>query len=228
MPYKVTVYLKLPENINMTEREQQLLLARNGVPSSRVLMFKNEELFYHYVRKFDYLIQNRERRNYFLDALMAFETDSLRHKKTFFYRNCMYTYYLGYRLEDIYFSSFVGYHSVDYEIINLNDYKMSGYIHRLSKTYINNDTYQMMRTYQERRYACDPEHKPYIRGKRRHLPDPWDEKVRTFDFNWKRRIKVKRQWQVNKRIHKDTVIYRKRLYDEELFMEYYYNPANIN
>ena len=61
------------------------------------------------------------------------------------------------------------------------------------------------RTFPERRRNCDTEHKPFIRGKRRHLPDPWgSEKPIIKEKTWKSRTKVKRQWLVNMPIHIDT------------------------
>lgn len=56
--------------------------------------------------------------------------------------------------------------------------------------------YRNPKTNQERKYACDPEHKPYIRGKRslKILPDPWDDiLVSKVKRNWKR-TKKRKQW----------------------------------
>ena len=89
-----------------------------------------------------------------------------------------------------------------------------------SKPYVG--TYRNIRTMHERRYACDTEQKPYIRGKRKHLPEPWGaEIVICYEKNWKARTKVKHQWMVNMPKHMDTVWFEKRVYDEELFNEYY-------
>lgn len=35
--------------------------------------------------------------------------------------------------------------------------------------------FRSIRTTQERRYNSSEEHKPYVRGKRRHLPEYWDD-----------------------------------------------------
>lgn len=56
--------------------------------------------------------------------------------------------------------------------------------------------YRNIKTTQERKYACDPEHKPYIRGKRslRNLPEAWDDiPANTIKRNWKR-TKKRKQW----------------------------------
>lgn len=47
--------------------------------------------------------------------------------------------------------------------------------------------YRRMRTTAERRANCDPDHIPYVRGKRRgcNLPDPWDDRGTTVTNNWK-------------------------------------------
>lgn len=55
-----------------------------------------------------------------------------------------------------------------------------------------------IKTTQEKRYSCDPEHKPYIRGKRtcRNLPEAWDDIPVSLYLNkrsWKR-IKKRKQW----------------------------------
>ena len=81
--------------------------------------------------------------------------------------------------------------------------------------------YRNIQTTQERRYACDIEHKPFIRGRRRHLPDAWcAERPICKEKTWKARTKAKQQWQVNIQIHMDTVWYVKCVYEEELFPEY--------
>jgi hypothetical protein len=62
--------------------------------------------------------------------------------------------------------------------------------------------FRRMRTVQERRYAADPEHKPYIRGKRsiRNLPDSWQDEVTvTREKSWKARYKKRKRYMVNKK-----------------------------
>jgi len=54
------------------------------------------------------------------------------------------------------------------------------------------------KTTQERKYACSPEHKPYVRGKRRlpYLPEAWDDIYASNKYNkrsWKK-IKKRKQW----------------------------------
>ena len=64
------------------------------------------------------------------------------------------------------------------------------------------------RTWQERRFAVIPEHKPYVPGKRsiRMLPELWkDELQYVLQRSWKSQTKVKRQWLVNKKTHIDTI-----------------------
>jgi len=68
--------------------------------------------------------------------------------------------------------------------------------------------YRPIQTTQERRYAADPEHKPFIRGRRSFamLPNSWDEFYIRRQKNWKARDKkARRQWEVNKPKHSDTI-----------------------
>jgi hypothetical protein len=60
--------------------------------------------------------------------------------------------------------------------------------------------YRRFKTFQDRRFASIKEYKLYIRGKRRHLPEPWGTEVDVHrEMSWKARTKVKRQWLVNKK-----------------------------
>jgi len=79
--------------------------------------------------------------------------------------------------------------------------------------------YKRPHTMPERRNNCDAEHKPFVRGKRRHLPDPWDDKPMCKEKTWKARTKAKRSWQVNLSTHIDTVWHEKKIYDNELLPE---------
>jgi hypothetical protein len=66
--------------------------------------------------------------------------------------------------------------------------------------------YRKIRTIQDRRFASIKEYRPYIRGKRRNLPNPWDAELSVSgDMSWKARTKVKKHWLVNKKTHIDTV-----------------------
>jgi len=65
--------------------------------------------------------------------------------------------------------------------------------------------YRRFRTMQERRYIADKEHKPYIRGRRSKLPEPWGTEISIpYQRSWKVHTKVRRQWLVNKKVHTDT------------------------
>jgi len=71
-------------------------------------------------------------------------------------------------------------------------------------------TLRSFKTMSERRCNSDPEYKPFIRAKRKNLPDAWnDEKPINREKTWKARSRVKRQWQVNLQIHIDYVRYEK-------------------
>jgi hypothetical protein len=64
--------------------------------------------------------------------------------------------------------------------------------------YKNYNLFRKPATTQEKKYACDPEHKPYIRGKRRlsYLPEAWDDIFISNNLNkrsWKK-IKKRKQW----------------------------------
>jgi len=68
--------------------------------------------------------------------------------------------------------------------------------------------YRRIRTFQEMRYTADPEHKPYIRGKRSRssLPDAWDDFRVRRQKSWKARDKkAARQWAASLLKHIDTV-----------------------
>lgn len=58
--------------------------------------------------------------------------------------------------------------------------------------------YRNIKTTQERKFCCDPEHKPYIRGKRsmKNLPEAWDDIWNSKELikkSWKR-TKKRKQW----------------------------------
>jgi len=66
-------------------------------------------------------------------------------------------------------------------------------------------TLRGMRTLRERRYAADSEHKHFIRGRRRHLPEPWGTEIPIrWQKNWKSRSKASRQWMANQKAHIST------------------------
>ena len=78
------------------------------------------------------------------------------------------------------------------------------------------DSLKQFHTTPERRNSCDSEHKPFLRGKRRKLPEPWgNEKPIRREKTWKARTKVKRQWLANSQDHVDTVQYEKRVYADD-------------
>jgi len=70
--------------------------------------------------------------------------------------------------------------------------------------------YRRIRTTQERRYAADTEHKPYLRGSRsfHNLPNAYDDLYFRREKSWKaRNKKVRRQWGVNLDSHIDTGVF---------------------
>ena len=68
--------------------------------------------------------------------------------------------------------------------------------------------YRRIQTTQERRYAADHEHRPFVRGRRSYanLPNSWDDYYFRREKNWKARDKkARRQWGVNVSKHADTI-----------------------
>lgn len=94
------------------------------------------------------------------------------------------------------------------EIFYIGDYYLKGYLGKFNlkfrfdpiphtgKCYSLGYLYRNIKTTQEKKYACDSEHKPYIRGRRSfsNLPDAWDEiPTSSIKRSWKR-TKKRKQW----------------------------------
>ncbi|MDR3238242.1 MAG: hypothetical protein LBT84_07045 [Spirochaetia bacterium] len=245
MKYEVRVYCTVPDSISLTtELVQELAREKRVVDGFQKLMFDDQAALYHYVRSMDYVNRGGVKRNHILEAIMTNPNDSRRHKQSFNFRHPNECYFLGYLVKDekgrtidlrhyereLYAFDNAGYIrllreknriELEAELANLeirwekNDKLFEGKINWLRGL-------RRFRTIQERRHACDSEHKPFIRGKRNatSLPEPWTtEIVIRLEKSWKARSKVKRKWQVNLKAHIDTVYYKKRASDEELFSE---------
>jgi len=68
-------------------------------------------------------------------------------------------------------------------------------------------TFQRIKTTSERRWNIahvNEYGQELVRGRRRHLPNTWDDYVRVYQRNWKQK-KVKKQWMKNFKRHQDTM-----------------------
>lgn len=84
--------------------------------------------------------------------------------------------------------------------------------HKINHRVIGNDYpyyYRKPKTTQERKIACDDEHRPYIRGKRtaRSLPNAWDDRPKSQinPKSWKKITKNKHQSKVESRGKKHSI-----------------------
>jgi hypothetical protein len=66
--------------------------------------------------------------------------------------------------------------------------------------------FRRIRTTQERRFACIPEYRQFVRGRRSvsNLPDAYDDLYFKREKSWKSRVKVRRQWASRQDMHMDT------------------------
>jgi hypothetical protein len=244
MKYEVRVYCVLPDSISLTpELVQELAREKRVIDGFQKLMFDDRDALYHYVRSRDYVNRNGVKGNHILEAIMTNPSDSLRHKQMFNFRLSNECYFLGYLIKDEkggtidlrhYEKELYAFDNARY-IRLLRDERRIELKARLAametpceKKYtlyegkIFGGLLRSFRTIQERRYACDAEHKPFIRGKRNaaNLPEPWTtEIVIQVEKTWKALTKVKRKWQINLKAHIDTAYYNKRACDEELLSE---------
>lgn len=188
--------------------------------------------------------------NRVLEATMTHPNDSKRFKQTF-YGNYHDFYFIGYLIKDEQ-NRVIDLRNYEAELYKFNYEEYSRLIrkkrdeslHKL-RAELDNEWveweadmkkrmgfgwehqgyYRNFRTLQERRRACDEEHKPYIRGKRRRrsLPEPWGTEIPiAYVRSWKNRRKsislhakrkFKYQWQINLPTHIDTVYFNKRAYE---------------
>jgi hypothetical protein len=214
-----------------------------------VNFFDSKEELIYFVRNHDYTNESTGQRcNYFLDGIMCNVNDVPAHKYVVASKTkipCTLVYYRGYLVHDSKGRVIDLRHYMD----ELYRFDVKAYESKVKKAYIKNHEewkakwleqesirekrnpkwiqrlpyYRQIRTFQERRYASCPEHKPYIRGSRTHLPDPWNAEIPIpFQRSWKSQIKVRKQWMVNKKMHKDTLKnslkntnYKRRQIDEK-------------
>lgn len=211
-------------------------LVPNGVSESH---FKSEEALYYWVRQHEYFGRNHKRKgNRILDAIMCSPNDSRRHIKTeddYSRWRTLDSVYCGYLIKDeknriIDLRNYLKeVYSLDVKAYEreLREQRKEKWDaewaerdarwERVKKLYEGKtywSYYRQIGTTQERRYACDPEHKHYVRGRRSYsnLPNAYDDLYFTREKNWKARVKVSKQWEVNQKRHVDTVKFNKRDY----------------
>lgn len=195
--------------------------------------FDGKESLYYFIRKYDYVNKHGIQGNHFLDATMTLPCDGLRHR---FMDGRIYKcvgYYLTngdgltvdmrHHAGELYAFDKYSYHkklreswhfSIDWPEFhielaadNAKDEKLLG------RGYHHASGLRGFRTMQERRINCNDEHKPYIRGARRKLPEPWGTEIPVvLSKSWKDRrksperlIKYRRQWEAKMPRHMDTV-----------------------
>ena len=203
-----------------------------------VRTFDTQDEFFHFVRGFDYKDLYNRQCNQFLDATMCHIRDARRHVHSCLFRCGHvsryplipgFDYYLGYLTRDAkgrvidlrnYTNELYTFDNDKYVAAGIATRRAEWESHcairnakweklkRLweGKTYWS--YYRRIQTTQERRYAADPEHKPFIRRRRSFamLPNSWDDFYFRREKSWKARVKkARRQWEVNKPKHSDTI-----------------------
>ena len=229
MTYTVQIHCTIPAHIDMTNEMLQHLERQNLKPGGfRTKVFDSQDAFYHYVRGFDYTDKDDNMRNHFLEAIMCNPNDSRRHimpfnsrsywRQTVAYSECFYVGYLTYdstdRVVDLrnYLNELYAFNDASYEkqerLARREQWETRNAAHeahwekarRLYEGKAYWKYYRRVKTTQERRYAADKEHKPYVRGKRSFasLPNSYDDLYFRREKTWKaRNKKTRKQWGAN-------------------------------
>jgi len=235
--YTVQIYCVLPEGIEINNAMKKYFNCNERLhpDNYKTLTFNSKSELFDFVRKFDW--RNRKTGiwgNYFLEAVMCDPNDTKRHEffvADHYMSSTGWSYYRGYLTKDAK-GNIVDLRNFTEEIYCFHRFDSNACTHWIFwafRNYIENaekdilsakqnpkwmtvedwqHRYRRFRTMQERRYATDKEHKPYIRGRRSKLPEPWGTEIPIpipFQRSWKVHTKVRRQWLVNKKVRKDTI-----------------------
>jgi len=195
----------------------------------RMLTFDTKEELFYYVRGFDYIDFFGVQRNSFLDAVMCNPNDVRRHSV---YIGKRQIYLQGYLTLDANGKVVDLRHHEDelYRFdnkayrIEKNTRRDAERVAKLEKEETESEALwakqhqrwaalpdwrpycRNIRTTQERRFASDIEHKPYIRDRRKKLPDSWSSEIYINNaHSWKVRTKAKKQWLIHRKTHHDTI-----------------------
>ena len=207
----------------------------DGVDSISIAVekFESEDALFAYVRRYDYILDDgKTRSNYLIEAIMTNPRDSLRRKipqykdrKKKVVEKTAIGY--GYLIKDEK-GRIIDLRNYTDEVYRFDVKKYNKDIREKNneaweKRWAAREArwdkrerllegkpywsyYRRFKTIQDRRFASIKEYKSYIRGKRRHLPEPWGTEIPVCrEMSWKARTKVKKQWLVNKKNHIYTV-----------------------
>jgi hypothetical protein len=242
MQYILQIHCEVPETYPAgNENSKALSKQKPQARSITIKEFDSKESLFYFVRRYDYVNKHGKRGNKFLEATMTLPNDALRHR--FMDRYCYPSTYkcVGYYLKNSEGRTIDLRHYTDeLQKFDIEAYfnKLNSEQHRsclssmesaewyaeLAEKKANAEklygygwdgiSLRGFRTKQERRWACDKEHKPFIRGKRRKLPEPWGTEIHTIlSKSWKDRRKsrdrngldkYKHQWNVNLPRHIDS------------------------
>ena len=210
----------------------------------RVFEFETLEELFHYVRAFDYIDKHGRQRNRFLDTTICNASEAqkswcepVQGNECIFYRPVIY--YDGYLTQDIN-GKIIDLRKYIKELYAFDDraYKAAMYAERCAERearYAVRDAkkekteklcegksywrrFRRIRTTQERRYAADSDHKPFVRSRRNfaNLPNSWDELYFPREKSWKARDRKARcQWDTKIAKHIGTA-YLSRPWDDLL------------
>ena len=189
----------------------------------RVFEFETLEDLFHYVRTFDYIDKHGRQRNRFLDATICNASEAQKPGRELVYCNEQIfhrstTYYDGYLTQDNNGKVIdLRYYTNELYAFDDKSYRAAKYAKRRAEREARSAArdamrekadrltegkdywrcYRRIKTTQERRYAADPGHKPFVRSRRSfaNLPNSWDELYFPREKSWKARDRKARcQW----------------------------------
>jgi hypothetical protein len=220
----------------------------------KTLAFDSKEKLFHYVRGFDYTDFHGEQRNRFLDAVMCNPNDVRRHRLVTDKHKSRrdWVYFQGFltrdengRVIDLrhYTDELYKFDNRAYTI-EKNSRRNAAWQSKWEKEEAERETlwekqhqkwsvleewqpgmYRRFHTMQERRFASDKEHKPYIRGRRIKLSESWgtERLISSNSRSWKDRTKAKRQYLIHKKPPHNCINSKRNNFDWLLEREDEYN-----